>query len=142
VIAGSTSNENDSPAATNSGDVLSKTTQRYLLVGNIQTTSHGVYNGLGLLKNFLLHEMVKCTLHNLLQFELDGLNSTHVGCAIILCQAVDVQLSFMDVSDIVILEVENLLGVLDNCRWVRGQEEFCWLRDSVIGKESTGLRPV
>jgi hypothetical protein len=55
---------------------------------------------------------------------------------------VDVQLTLVDVSNVIILQVENLLGVLDNGRGVGRQEELSRLRDTVIGKESSGLGAV
>lgn len=54
----------------------------------------------------------------------------------------DVQLAVVDVSNVVILEVENLLGVLDNGRRVGGQEELNGLRSSILGEESARLRAV
>ena len=48
----------------------------------------------------------------------------------------------MDVGNIVVFEVENLLGVLDNGRRVRGQEELDGLRSTIVGEESTRLRAV
>jgi hypothetical protein len=44
------------------------------------------------------------------------------------------------VSDIVILEEENSFGMFDNGGGIRGEEEFHWNGDAILGKESTGLR--
>jgi hypothetical protein len=53
---------------------------------------------------------------------------------------VDVQLSLSDVGDVIIFEVENTLGVLDDCRRVRGDEELDGLRKTVVGHECARLR--
>ena len=142
MIAGSTSDENNPPTAADSRYVLPKPTKSHLLVGNIQATSHGVNYGFWLFKDFLLHEVVKCSLHNLLQFKLDGLNGANIGSAIVLCQAMDVQLPFVHMGDVIVFQVEDLLGVLNNRRGVRRQEELGWLRNPIIGKEGTGLGSV
>ena len=142
VVRGTASNEDDSAATTDGGDVLLETTQSDSLVLNVETTTHSVDDGLGLLENLLLHEVVVTALHDLLELDLDGLNGTDVGSARVLGQTVDVQLTIVDVSNIVVLEVENLLGVLDNGRRVRGQEELDGLRSAVLREESARLRAV
>jgi hypothetical protein len=48
----------------------------------------------------------------------------------------------VDVSNIIVLEVENLLGMLDDGRRVRGQEELDGLRSAILGEESARLRAV
>lgn len=111
-------------------------------MGFIQATSHGVHDRLWLLEDFLLHEVVEATLHDLLQFQLNGLNSADVGGSIVLVQTMNVQLAFVNVGNVIIFEIENLLGVLDDRRGIGGQEEFCWLRNTIIREESTGLGPV
>ena len=139
MIAGPAGDEDDPSTAADGVDVLPQAAECDLLVLDIQATAHGIDDGLGLLKDFLLHKVVKITLHDLLQLEFDGLDGADVGGAIVLCQTMDVELALVDVSDIVILEVEDLFGVLDNGRRVRGQEELGGLGDAIIGEESTGL---
>jgi hypothetical protein len=136
VVRSTASNEDDSAATTDGGDVLLETTQGNSPVLDIETTTHSVDNGLGLLENLLLHEVVVTALHDLLELDLNGLNGTDVGSARVLGQTVDVQLTVVDVSNIVVLEVKNLLGVLDNGRRVRGQEELDGLRGTIFGEES------
>jgi len=142
VVAGTAGDENDAAAATNGGDILTETTESDGLVDGIQTTSHGVHDGLGLLKDLLLHEVVELALHDLLELQFDGLDRTDVGGTVILGQAVDVQLALVDVSDVIILQVEDLLGVLDDGRGVGGQEELGGLGDAIVGQESPRLGAV
>ena len=142
VVAGTAGDEDQTTTAANGGDVLAKTTQSDHLVRNVQTTTHGVDHGLGLLEDLLLHEVVELALHDLLELQLDGLNGTDVGGAVVLGESVDVELSIVDVSNVIVLEVEHLLGVLDDGGGIRGQEELGGLGDSVVGQERAGLRTV
>jgi hypothetical protein len=87
--------------------------------------------------------VVKFSLHDLRELELEGLNRADgalLAVGLALSETVDVQLSVGDVSDVVIFEVENALGVLDNCSSVRGDEELDGLRKAVIGHEGARLR--
>lgn len=142
VVRGTASDENDSAATADGGDVLLKTTKVDSLVLEVKATTHSVDNRLGLLENLLLHEVVELALHDLLELDLDGLDGANVRSASLLSETVNVELSIVDVSNIVILEVENLLGVLDNGRWVGREEELNGLRLVVVGEESTRLRAV
>lgn len=142
VVRGTASDEDDSAATTDGRDVLLETTQSNSLVLNVETTTHSVDNGLGLLENLLLHEVVVTALHDLLELDLDGLDSTNVGGTRVLGQTVNVQLPVVNVSNIVVLEVKDLLGVLDDGRRVRGQEELDGLRSTILGEESARLRSV
>ena len=54
----------------------------------------------------------------------------------------DVELTLVDVGNVIVLEVEDLLGVLDDGRWVGGEEEFGGLGHAIVGQEGTGLRAV
>ncbi|KAI9172071.1 proteasome regulatory particle subunit Rpt4 [Paramyrothecium foliicola] len=142
VVAGTASNENDSAATTNRGDVRAKATEGDRLVGHVQTTTHGVDDGLGLLENLLLHEVVELALHDLLQLELQGLDGSDVGAAVGLLQAVDVEGTLVDVGNVVILEVHDLLGVLDNGRRVGREEELGGHGHAIVGHEGSRLRAV
>ena len=86
--------------------------------------------------------MVVAALHDLLKLDLDGLDSTDVGGARVLGKTVDVELTIVNVGNVVVLEVQHLLGVLNNSRWVGRQEELNGLRSTVVGEESTRLRAV
>jgi hypothetical protein len=48
--------------------------------------------------------------------------------------------SLADVSDIIVLQVQDSLGVLDNGRRVRSNEELDGLRKTVLGQEGSRLR--
>lgn len=144
MVRGTASNEDKPAAAADGGDVLPETTKSDGLVLEVETTTHSVDDGLWLLEDFLLHEVVEATLHDLLQLNLDGLDGTDVGStsAGLLGQTVDVELTLVDVSNVVILEVENLLGVLNDGRWVGREEELGGHGNAVVRKESAGLRAV
>jgi hypothetical protein len=142
VVARSAGNEYQSSAASDGAHVLPQTTKGDCFVGNVETTTHGVDDRLGLLEDFLLHEVVELALHDLLELKLDGLNGSDIGGAIILGESVDVELTIMDVSNIVIFEIENLLGVFDERRSVRGEEEFSRLRHAIVRQEGPRLGAV
>lgn len=142
VVAGTTSNENDSAAATDGWKVRAETAEGNCLVRNVETTTHGVDNRLGLLENLLLHEVVKLALHDLLELKLKSLDGADVRRAISLLETVDVERALVNVSNIVILKVEDLLGVLDNGRRVRREEELGGHGHTVVGHECTRLRAV
>ena len=85
--------------------------------------------------------MVEFALHDFLELELDGLDGTDIGCAIIFGQSVDVELAIMDVSNIIVFQVQDLLGVLNKglMRPKRGrirQAEAC---HRPKGKLETGI---
>lgn len=142
VVGSTASDEDQTPAAPDGADVLPKATKCDGLLLSVQTTTHGVDDGLGLLENLLLHEVVEATLHDFLQLDLDGLDGTDVAGAVSLGQTVDVQLALVDVRNVVVLEVEHLLGVLNDGGGVRGEEELGRLGHAVVRQESTRLRAV
>lgn len=86
--------------------------------------------------------MVELALHDLLELELQGLDGTDVGAAVSLLETVDVEGALVDVGNVVILQVHNLLGVLDDGSRVRGQEELGGHGHAIVGHESTRLRAV
>ena len=142
VVRGTASNEDDPAAAADCGKVLAETTKGDGLVLGIETTTHGVDNRLGLLENLLLHEVVEAALHDLLKLDLQSLNSTNVGGTVVLVQAVNVQRALVDVRNVVVLEVQDLLGVLDDGGWVGGKEELGGHGSAIVGEESARLRAV
>ena len=93
---------------------MAETTKSDGLVDGIETTTHSVDDGLWLLENFLLHEVVEAALHDLLELNLKSLDGTDVGRAVILVQTVDVQRTLVDVCNVVVCKVQNLLGLLDD----------------------------
>lgn len=142
VVASAAGNEDDPPAAADGVDVLAETAECDLLVLDVQAAAHGVDDGLGLLKDFLLHKMVEFALHDLLQFEFNSLDGADVGGAVVLGQTMNVELAFMDVGNVIILEIKDFFCMFDNGRRIRGEEEFGRLWDAIIGEESTGLGAV
>ena len=84
-----------------------------------------VVSGLGL---GILHEVVELALHDLSELELKHLNA--VGCgqslAIVVVETMDVEFT-IDVRNVVILEVENTLGMLDHDGGIGSNEKFNWL---------------
>jgi hypothetical protein len=114
VVRGTASNEDDPAASPDGGEVLAETTKGDGLVDGVETTTHGVDNRLGLLEDLLLHEVVEAALHDLLELDLKSLDGADVARAVILVQAVDVEGALVDVGNVVVLEVQDLLGVLDN----------------------------
>lgn len=142
VVGGTASDEDQTSAAPDGADVLAKSTEGDGLLLCVQATTHSVDNRLGLLEDLLLHEVVEATLHDLLELDLDGLDSTDIASAVGLGQTVDVELTLVDVGNVIILEVEDLLGVLDDGRGVGREEELGGLGHAVVGQEGTGLRTV
>lgn len=142
-VEGSTaSNENQPSAAADGGHVLAETTKRHRLVLDIETTTHGVDDRLWLLEDLLLHKVVEATLHNLLKLNLKSLDGTNVGGAVVLLQTVNVELTLVDVCNIIVLKVQDLLGVFDDRSRVGGEEEFGGLGCAIIREEGTRLRAV
>ena len=113
MVTGAAGNEDEPPASADGAHVLFKTTEGDSSVGHVQPTTHGVDDRLRLLKDLLLHEVIELALHNLLELKLDRLDCANIASAVVLCQSVDVELTVVDVSNIVVFEVEELLGVLD-----------------------------
>lgn len=133
VVARTASNEDDSAASADGVEILAETTKGDNLILNIETTTHGVDNGFGLLEDFLLHEVIELALHDFLQLDLDGLDGTDVGGGtVVLLETVNVEGALVNVSDVVVLEVQDLLGVLDDGGGIRGQEELGGLWSAVI----------
>jgi hypothetical protein len=86
--------------------------------------------------------VVELALHDLLKLKLQSVDGADVGAAISLLQAVDVEGALVDVSNVVILEVQNLLGVLNDGSRVRREEELSGHGHAIVGHESTRLRAV
>ncbi len=83
--------------------------------------------------------MVKLALHDLLELELEGLNGSDVGRAIRLCEPVDVEGALVDVRNVIILEVHDLLGVLNDGRGIGREVELGWHWYSIVSHEGSGL---
>jgi len=142
VVRSTASNEDQTSATPDGADVLPKSTKSHGLLLCVQATTHGVDDRLGLLEDLLLHEVVEATLHDLLQLDLDGLDGADVAGAVGLGQTVNVELTLVDVGNVIVLEVENLLGVLNDSGRVGGEEELGGLGHAVVRQESARLRAV
>ena len=117
--AGSAGNEDQPSAAADGADILLEAAKSDGLVGDIQTTTHGIDDGLGLLEDLLLHEVVELSLHDFLEFQLEGLDGADVRGSVILGETVDIEGAIVDVGDVVVFEVQDFLGVLDDGGGVR-----------------------
>jgi hypothetical protein len=142
VVARSARDEHNTTAATDDGEVRAQTAKGDFVRVEVDAPTHGVDDRIGLLIDFLLHEVVELALHDLGELEFEGLNradGTLLTVGLTLAQSVDVQLSLSDVGDVIIFEIEYTLGVLDDCRSVRGDEELDGLREAVVGHECARL---
>lgn len=142
MVRGTTGDEDDATAPANRGDILAQTTKSNTLIRNVKTSTHGVDDGLGLLKNLLLHEVIELALHNFLKLKLQSLDGTDRGGSISLASTVDIQLALMNVGNVVILQVKDLLGVLNDGGRVGTKEELRRNRHAVVGQEGPGLGAV
>lgn len=140
MVGGTASDKDDAAAPSDGANVLAQSTKSNLLVGDIQTTTHRVDNRLWLLENLLLHKVVELALHDFLKFQLQSLDGADGGGAITLASTVNVELSLVNVGDIIVLKIENLLGVLDDGRRVGTQEELGRHGHAIVRKESPRLR--
>lgn len=139
-------NEHQASAAAHDGEVSPQAAEGDFVGVEVDSPTHGVDDGLGLLVDLLLHEVVEFALHDRSDLDLERLDAAScrdlarcLGLIILAAQTVDMQLAARDVRDIVILEVENTLGVLDDCCCVRSDEELDGLRKTILRHESTGL---
>ena len=55
-------------------DMIDQATKYNLVLVEHNTTAHCIDNRLGLFKDFLLHERIKLTLHDLMQLEIDPID--------------------------------------------------------------------
>ena len=142
VVARPARDEHNTTTAAYDGEVGAQTAKGDFVRIKVDAPTHGVNDRLGLLVDFLLHEVVELTLHDLRELEFEGLNRADgalLTASLAFAQSVDVQFSISDMGDVIIFEVENTLGVLDDCRSVRGDEELDGLRETVVGHECARL---
>jgi hypothetical protein len=91
VVTGTTSDKQKSSAPPNDRQVRLQSSQGDNPVIEVDTSTHGVDDRLGLLVNLLLHKVVELTLHDLSKFDLESLDSSDGRESVILSQTVDVQ---------------------------------------------------
>ena len=76
MVTGTTSTKDNAFASTNSLQVSLETTQSDFVGFKVNTTTHSVHNGIGLLVDFLLHKVIKFALHNIVDFNFQSLDRT------------------------------------------------------------------
>lgn len=134
VITRTASTKDNSPATTDDRQVRAETTQSDDVLVKVDTTTHGVDDRLGLLVDLLLHEVVELALHDLGKLDLEGFDGTRrrdLG-AVRAAQTVDVEFTLGNVGDVVVLEVQDTLGVLDDGGSIGGDEEFDGKRHAIL----------
>jgi hypothetical protein len=146
VVARAARAEHNTATAAHDGQVLTEATKSDLVVIEVDAATHGVDDRLGLLVDFLLHEVVELALHDLGNLHLKrldrarGRNRGSASLALLAtAETVNVQLAVRDVCDVVVFEVQDALGVLDDGGSIRGNEELDRQRDAVVRHECTGL---
>ena len=144
MVAGSAGAEDDPTTTPDNVEVGTKATKGDEMLVEVDTTTHGVDDRLGLLVNLLLHEVVELALHDLRELNLEGFDGTVLGfrnaAFLVAAETMDMQLTLGDVGNVIVLKVKNTLGVLDYRRGIGGDEEFDRLREAVLRHERTGLR--
>lgn len=140
MVGGTAGSHDDPAAAADRVEEGSKTTELDLALVKVDTTTHGVNDRLGLLVDLLLHEVVEGALHDFGELHLEGLDGSHGAETVVPSQPVDVKLTLGDVGNIIVLEVEDALGVLNNRGSVGGNEELDRLGETILGQESARLR--
>lgn len=146
MVAGTTGNENKPATATDDRQVRPEATERDRVGVEVDATTHCVDDGLGLLVDLLLHESVEFPLHDSGDLELENLDApggSELSGGLLLVasatQTVDVKLTLGNMGDVVILEVQDTLGVFDNGGGVRRDEELDGLGKSILGHERARL---
>lgn len=90
--AGSAGHEHDAPAPPDRREVSLETTEVDPSGVKVDTATHGVDDGFGLLVDFLLHEVGEVSLHDGGQLDLEGLDGADGREAVVTAQAVDMEL--------------------------------------------------
>jgi hypothetical protein len=85
--------------------------------------------------------MLKRALHYSGELDLESLDGPDRRDTVVAAQAVNVEFTLGDVCNVVILKVEDALGVFDNGAGIRGYEKLDRLREAIFGEESTRLAP-
>ena len=142
VVACTAGTEHDAAATTNNVEVCAKTAERDFVIVKVDTSTHGIHDGLRLLVNFFLHKVIELALHDRCNFYLQSLDATCCGgidLAVISAEAMDMKLTISNMRNVIILEVEYTLGVLHNGSCIRSDEEFNGLWCTILGNEVTRL---
>lgn len=113
MVARTASDKDDPARPPNDAQVGRQPSQRDPARIEVDASSHRVDDRFRLFVDLLLHEMIERALHDGGQFDLERLDGTNSRDAVVFSQSVDVELALGDMSDVVVFEVENPLGVLD-----------------------------
>jgi hypothetical protein len=92
VVTGSACDETHPPASPDDVEVALESTEVDRPGVKVDTPSHRVYDGLGLLVDLLLHEVIELALHDLSELDLERLDRSDGGHAIVSSESVDVEL--------------------------------------------------
>lgn len=139
VITRSASDEKQPSASPDDWEIRLETSEHDTPGIKVDSTSHSVDDGFGLFVDFLLHKVVILPLHNLRELDLERLDSPDRRKTVVPSQSVDVEFSFGDMSNIVIFEVQDSFGVLDDSTGITGNEELNGLGEAILGHESPRL---
>ena len=102
--------------------MVDESRERHVVGLDVHAAAHAVGQALGLFKDFLEHEVRIAALLNLPQVDVDGL---HVELLRLVQDADDLQLLVAAYDgDIAVLEVDHLVGVLNDGTGVGAEEEF------------------
>jgi hypothetical protein len=139
MIASSTSTENNAPRASDVGQLRTQPSKHNGKLVEIDTTSHGINDTFWLLKDLLAHEMREVSLLDLGQFLFESLDRSNARHVVISSQSMNMQFTVLDMSNIIIFEVQDLFRMLNNSRGVGCKNVLHGLGNAFISKETAGL---
>ena len=101
----------------------------------IEATAQSVTNGFGLLKDFFKHVVLISALFGGVSGPIDLGRRTGNGAGI---ERADIEFGSLDVSDVVVVEVDRLTGVLDNGGGVGGDDGAIFSNPKDDGRSAAG----
>ena len=121
MVTGPACDEYHTPGAADDREVGTKPTEGNLVLIEVDTSTHRVDDGLGLLVNLFLHESIEFAFHDGCNFKFQRLDVSSTSdlarsllALVLASQTMNMKFSIGDVCDIIVLEVEDTLCVLDN----------------------------
>ena len=133
MVASAARRENDATSTADDGKICAETTEGDLIVIKVDTTTHCVDNRFGLLEDLLLHEMGELALHDFGYLDLERFEAASGGGLFaVTTEAVNMELSICDVSNVIVFKIENTFGVLNDCGSVRCDKEFDGLGKTIL----------
>lgn len=82
--------------------------------------------------------MVERTSHDFLKFYFEGFNCADIRSPVIAAHAVHVEFAFSNMGNIFVFKIKTSLGMFNNGRRIRGDEELDRLW-AILGRKGTGL---